>query len=1008
MTIALLPDVLLDVITARIDPSTREKVCVVGGRAARTASVLLHLLHDDDGTFRVHLITKTGNLGCQLLENEFHMTQSDRGFRSLWKPLLRPRVGEPRCAVFDRTKPKKPINPVEAVSEEEITSSDLLTYSISRVMRQARTLYLSYIKTKDRKDYFTNLLNTILGVCKDQSLFLDADRVSNEHLKTLLAAFSPENPSNAKFRGLFLPEDRVKDTYPILAVSDVAGLARRLGINIFSYRDDACSVTFPDRTSITYDLSALSMNFKEEGVPEAFKAGVLLADTLVRALDDVKTTHPNLVAQMQAQWQGEEWKTILAYGAQLAKTKLMSHQAITLEYLVNQRNGSDHWPLTEMSSEIDQIRKPSDNKVLVTENNMRLYSRIAGFRRRDHMRCPTLPLCLQSKEGCGELCPKKKAPSGSTFAAVLFDLDGTLLDSGAQRNQCLSKALAVLEERDPALLGLAPSMAERIQKFSDNVYDYWAVFKYLQLGDFRQQWNHSGWYVTYILFAKQPSLLEHFQNTCKSICKQQSPVPSDTIFEQLLGSATWKGEFLASYSDIDRQYNEHIKAAQKAFLDYHMSPLKEARDLLRSLTATGAFNLYILSEGHPDTQWLKIKNLGLDDFFDRQHVLTTGDAATPTDERRDLELERAMLKEQLKQIKSDTQRIQSWNSGLALLQLRLRAELQDFGADAVSKEIKVWEDSNVIEMRLLKQRDALNIEQQKVADFVQWVLDRLAYKGGLSFYAAALRAILRKPHRPLDELRAFRHLLDQSTPRTKIKFAMVGDRQDNDIEPPTILLGQDHLLTIRLLSGKYAKKEIETAPDNAPLYTLSTLAQAKCVLLSQEAWQTIHCSNDPTIFNWTIVYDPKTEPFIIRKPDDPSPSVSCTLLRCGIEMPSTFRLIRRVCAGVLAEGLSKLDKANRMNILRPYLEPSAQRINEDAIVRVRALSALVLSGSLLATPMQEHALDITNRLGLDLNLLKNTSSDDLRLAYQALVWISSDTEQPDIQALARSFVLMNV
>ena len=71
MDIVVLPDLLLDFRKENLDPAGTGSICAVGGRAARTACALLHLLDEDDDTYRVFLMTKTGNLGRLLMQNEF-------------------------------------------------------------------------------------------------------------------------------------------------------------------------------------------------------------------------------------------------------------------------------------------------------------------------------------------------------------------------------------------------------------------------------------------------------------------------------------------------------------------------------------------------------------------------------------------------------------------------------------------------------------------------------------------------------------------------------------------------------------------------------------------------------------------------------------------------------------------------------------------------------------------------------------------------------------------------
>src|ERR1035438_1505069 len=62
VSVVLLPDILLDV-RMEDDKPVPEKAFALGGRAARMACTLLHLLGEDEGTYQVHLLTKTAKVG---------------------------------------------------------------------------------------------------------------------------------------------------------------------------------------------------------------------------------------------------------------------------------------------------------------------------------------------------------------------------------------------------------------------------------------------------------------------------------------------------------------------------------------------------------------------------------------------------------------------------------------------------------------------------------------------------------------------------------------------------------------------------------------------------------------------------------------------------------------------------------------------------------------------------------------------------------------------------------
>ncbi len=95
--VVLLPDLILDV--REYNFKTSKPIFAVGGRAARMASALLHLLGEDDSTFQVYLLTRTGNLGRLLLENELGIGSPRRSLSNPFLEYVLLRDGQPRCAI---------------------------------------------------------------------------------------------------------------------------------------------------------------------------------------------------------------------------------------------------------------------------------------------------------------------------------------------------------------------------------------------------------------------------------------------------------------------------------------------------------------------------------------------------------------------------------------------------------------------------------------------------------------------------------------------------------------------------------------------------------------------------------------------------------------------------------------------------------------------------------------------------------------------------------------------
>ncbi len=965
VSIALLPDLLLDFRAHKVKKGGKK--CAVGGRAARMACVLLHLLDDDDGTFSVRLLAKTGALGRLLVENQFSGRPVQRSLESCLEHVVL-REGEPRCAY--RTAEKKPTESSEATDKGELCAMDLEGTAALETILHARTVCLSSLKTPDFRGLFSQLLER-----KDETpchLFLDAARAKHEGMENLKAALKNTPPSKiGKRLALFVPGDQKEEflsTFGIKAgPSAVEQFCRTYGVSVVQY-DASGDVSYTPADNGKAITVSCPHDFLKDGTPEGFKAGVLLASSVSRTLVDVKKTFPDLYKCLVGQWpkvpDGGHWKCILDYGVRMAEV------ARKANWSVRQLVGEDSIHFSKDRESVRPVHfydSEGVGKLALRGADTNTFAGLAGLRRKKRgLLHKELPLC----NSCEKKCLSGPGTASRAKTAVLIDLDATLLDSTEQRKRGLVVALDTITD-DLNRHGVTPSP---VDFFTDNVYNLWPVYKGLGLGDFRQEWNHMGWYATYILLARDEKLRKTVVQWWHDRGRRRKGATVETPEE-----APWCEDFLTRYREVHDKYGDLIRRAMSSFSSVKMRPFKEARDFLQSLKSTGAFELYVVSEGHPDTQWRKIESTGLSDFFDRQHVLTTGDAAEPIKERQELMNETTCLKERQENLTHQRKHTWAWLRELSDVENSVKLIHDD------PKMIEVFGPRSadlLTQVAQLDQKKTTAAARLETAAFVDNVLTRMAHKLDVAFYAAAVRAILRNPRYPLDELRSFAHLIDGSKPKTRMKFAMIGDRQTNDIEPPTKLLKREHLLTIRLVSGRYAVEEPpEKAYDHPPTFVAHTLAQAKAIFLSAGPWRDIVCATDPPVFNWKVNIAKRQ----YLPSDERDDTIGLDHVTCGIEMPTpTFHIINTICSGILVEHLARCDAHDREAILMPYLNEHG---GKDRKARIRGLCAIVKTGAMTMPVFIAYARSFVERLSQDLDSLiaeKGHAGPDIHHAVTSL------------------------
>ena len=204
----------------------------------------------------------------------------------------------------------------------------------------------------------------------------------------------------------------------------------------------------------------------------------------------------------------------------------------------------------------------------------------------------------------------------------------------------------------------------------------------------------------------------------------------------------------------------------------------------------------------------------------------------------------------------------------------------------------------------------------------------------------------------------------------KIKFAMVGDRLEKDIVPPTTLLGTTQLLTIRLLSGKYHE---EKGPFEST-YVARTLAQTKLILLTNKAWHDedsgrIRCADDPPAFSWDV--DMRQRDYFPDRENDNR--VGFALIDRGLSMPwDQYETIPRICTEILAEHFRRHPK----QLPAALQEYAAMKITSDADARtrLRKLCRLIDSGIFEPTKLGERQTVCVRNICSDLKFLQSKAA----------------------------------
>ncbi|MBI5832020.1 MAG: HAD family hydrolase [Armatimonadetes bacterium] len=991
--IVAMPDLVLDFREdALFSRDPRDKVLGIGGRAARLAMMLLDQSTDDDGLYRVHLATKTSPLGRYFLRDKQEARRCpQRSDRELLHCVIGREGGEVRTALRKSNSGALPTIARRPERGGELGPADLARHSLRRLLLEARVIYFSSIVHEPYRPLLTGLLEELDRLQSMRttpppvSLFADASHATEGEQVEVLCRL--RNCQGAHIAGVFVADDAFQAVAKHLACQcrpqdfdDEArwgDLANALGVPLIRFGKSLPPLYARPGEPVLRGQGA-SVDRNEEGLSDAFRAGVVLAEATRRAVADLaaRARQPKadstLIAttsEMVTEWGAEDlddpscWDRILDCGTDLVSDhrRGLSPSTVRNWPQLNATDNANHRLAVE--------RIPPERLVeLALAREYALDCRKADegpdtggdadVARDDSEGDKRSELDARCSPNDDETPVASGAKAPEPEIGVMLDLDATLINSTQQREAMLRLPIRKLIEglhaqaksRDPRFRYLAYDDAPEawealidawLDRFTNAVYRPHLLFNRLDYGDFRQAWNCVGWYATLLLLSeahqdelggaarttdpKRIRRIEEVERQLRHLGQLKGEGAEKQIGSLRLGTDAepdWVEDLRSAYRAVLADQRALIEAARDVFWETPITPLKEARDLLRSLTVEGRFRVYVVSEGAAEVQWDKIRRAGLDEFIPAHMMLTTSEAAQPANDHRMFKDELNRLRAERGNAIDDLRRARDTLGQIyALVKLplqesieharRLQSELdcpspEDCPLTALPAEaeraIAGFEREYLVRCTSLTDQLALLERQITAQKLVGDVFERMEHKEYLTFYSAAIRAILHRPDAPRQCLASVSELFRREEGLPKMRLAMVGDRQENDMAPPLELLSAERLLAIRLNCGSYvARGQNPPKPHLAPAYEADTLAQVKAVLLGHD-WSSQAVAVEPDFYRCTLIGSGQSAP---KAGSDLMP-VSLEVLVDGICMVSAdYDVIPRVCAGILAECLQR-------------------------------------------------------------------------------------------------------
>ena len=964
-SIVVLPGLLLDIrVNDLLKKGEQKRVCSIGGKAARTARMLWGLVSPYDESITPYLITKTSPFGSLMLRNELAESDARTLYDSKYIDYIHidPSISEPRCAARlkqDEIKRESCKISIQLADEREQyvvvpraynVKSELNTCDLEDnlnaipIIRKARTIFMASMTTP----HYEALYKTIISHIPKNSYKLVLDLTRHVAEDQVSRQIKKIRRNKSKIGGLFVPVQSV----PVNRIREtVDSYWKDSRVSIIAFGDDQFFYVDKDTGEITKYSIEKEIKFSKENVSEAFKAGVLVAWSAYSALSEIsdKECHRGLKKHLFGRW-SKPWDISISFGIALARSVERQRISPTMQTLARSHSSGEETLYDSEQSVPAKIVTNNGAKALsFSQSNLSSLISLLKSRQNKSLQERTLSLCREVKcsEGClgySQTCERKRA-------AVLIDLDGTLIDSEVQRRRMVSKAIATLivSLKDSHSNIMFEPLNETVEKFELYVYGLWPIFKSYGIGNFRQQWNHVGWYASLIvLFNTQNKV---YQQIAEWYGDNKVATKTIAALEKMdVAKIKWLGAYKEQYDFVLLEFNNEIQHARHVFNSTKIYPFNGVRDFLESLKMTESFELYVVTEGEADTQWMKILNSGLHKYFDRSHVLTTSDAGEPTSEIIKLRWERAALKSEVEDAEKSIGKLES-----SLLDLdRLGNDILELSVNDDERETELVNIIRPHKNKLLKLRKLKREQRERylqienVGEFAQYVIRRLAKKDGKAFYSAVIRAILRDPVDALEELKSFDNLMKDIPDKNRMKFVMIGDRQDNDVEWPKALLGKS-LLSIRLMSSKYANetKQSESATINVkeelrPNYIVHTISQAKLLLLNKNIWDAMTCIRTTPVFDWRIDHKNRN---LKANISEKNPAIGLEYILLGLELHiPKYDLIHKICSGVFCDFIEGISKDEAGRVLKKVFESGDSCAGRKASVIDVYVSGLIASG----------------------------------------------------------------
>ncbi|MGD2090126.1 MAG: hypothetical protein PVH61_28375 [Candidatus Aminicenantes bacterium] len=251
------------------------------------------------------------------------------------------------------------------------------------------------------------------------------------------------------------------------------------------------------------------------------------------------------------------------------------------------------------------------------------------------------------------------------------------------------------------------------------------------------------------------------------------------------GPREWLGEepeyFHGEVAPCEAKHKRIFEYAWESYWDVNYQPFHQTHELLRTLRDVFGVRLYIATEGHHDSQVMKLKTAHLDRFFSEDVTLSTGAAANPHEDLRIIQ----------EQIKLCDRQINSYNDILTRHPHVITVGLRN---DLISEK-----ETNE------KHKDFLKIYEK------EW--EKFKDKKPGDIYALMITSVMAEPDRPIRSLRSLRHLVEileniseGENKKSPVCFAMVGDRESKDIRPILKRCGVN--TTVRLFTSDHKNEAL--------------------------------------------------------------------------------------------------------------------------------------------------------------------------------------------------------